>query len=145
MARPSIEQRFWSKVDKSGECWLWTACLSSNGYGQFKPVSHRRQKAHRFVWELTHGQIPNGLCVCHHCDHPSCVNPAHLFLGTHGENMADRDHKGRQSRSPKKLTDADVLAIRSDIRNQRRIATDYGIDQTSVSHIKRRITWGWLP
>lgn len=84
---------FWKWVDKSGECWLWTG-TTSEGYGR---VRHGPKKllAHRVAYELTKGPIPKGMEVCHSCDNPTCVNPAHLWLGTHRDNMRDAHQKGR--------------------------------------------------
>ncbi len=152
-ARQSIEERFWSKVDKSagpGGCWLWKAATKS-GYGAFCSGA-RMEKAHRFVWRLTKGPIPvgvgaHGTCVCHRCDTPLCVNPAHLFLGTNAENVADRNRKGRtvNPRGSKhgraKLTEADAVAILFDSRYQREIAADYGVHQRQISRIKRGQLW----
>lgn len=87
-------QQFWSKVDKSGECWIWLGSKTQGGYGLFR-FSGKRAYAHRFTYELTHGSIPDGLHICHTCDNPSCCNPAHLWAGTPVDNMADRDRKGR--------------------------------------------------
>src|SRR4051812_24942090 len=73
---------FWARVDRSGDCWPWTAGTDHAGYGQVRaPTGETR--AHRIAWELTHGPIPAGMFACHRCDKPICCNPAHLFLGTH--------------------------------------------------------------
>lgn len=94
-----IESRFWSKVDTSAGlfgCWLWTGA-TARGYGTFGSGGQfgRNVLAHRFAWQRKNGPIPAGMVICHSCDNPPCVNPAHLWIGTHADNVADKIAKGR--------------------------------------------------
>lgn len=94
--------RLLDKIEIAGECWLWQASTNSDGYGQFQ-LYGRPWRAHRASWTLHIGPIPEGLHVLHSCDTPLCINPSHLRLGTHQENMQDRvlrktgtnQHKGK--------------------------------------------------
>lgn len=96
----SLEDRFWSKVDTSGDCWVWTDNRFRRGYGKIS-IGNKQRRAHRVAWELTNGPIPDGLLVCHSCDNPPCVRPDHLFLGTTEHNVQDRVEKGRTAMAEK--------------------------------------------
>lgn len=115
--------RFWSRVQKTDGCWDWTAALSHYGYGEFY-LGETSYRAHRVSWILLCGEIPPGLCVCHHCDNRKCVRPDHLFLGTHNDNMQDMKQKDRRKQTACKkgheLTD-DNVAYRSNSRGKYRL------------------------
>ena len=87
--------RFWSYVEKTDDCWLWTGYKTNNGYGRFW-FSGKPTLVHRFSYELHYGEIPADKVICHSCDVRNCIRPEHLFCGTHQDNVNDRDKKGRQ-------------------------------------------------
>jgi hypothetical protein len=97
---PKDVERFWSKVIKTEDpnaCWIWTGSHDKYGYGYFSSKG-KSIKAHRIAYILTHGSIPDGMCICHTCDVRNCVRIDHLFAATSKENTADRDQKGRTAR-----------------------------------------------
>lgn len=142
----TTEQRFWLNVDPKDPdaCWEYQGCRHDHGYGL---ISTRY--AHRFSYELHFGPFPQTLHVRHKCDNPPCVNPAHLELGTHADNMRDMANRGRASggaqiREERKLTPEKVRAMRADSaagvgpsEMQRR----YGVTRTTIKHVITRQTW----
>jgi hypothetical protein len=150
-------QRFQAKykIDPVSKCWNWTASKQSDGYGRFRDGGKMR-KAHRVSFELHCGPIPqgeghHGTCVLHKCDNRVCVNPEHLFLGTHDDNMADKVAKGRQVRhrgtghGRAKLSETDVLAIReAEGMTKRKIAAQFGVSETVIGHVLSRKLWAHI-
>lgn len=137
-------------------CMIWTkTLLKSGGYGVIG-YEGKHWRAHRLVWTLTNGPIPDGMYVCHRCDTPSCVNPHHMFLGTPRDNTHDMFSKNR-NRNPgaktplqgsksrlSKLTEADVLEIRrlaSIGVLHRLIADQFGVNRTNIVAITKRKSW----
>lgn len=94
----TVAERFWECVDKSGDCWLWTAALKGDGYGSLLHNGSIKT-AHRVAYELTHGPIPDGLDLDHMCHNKRCVRPEHLRPVTHGQNMQNRKGANRNSKS----------------------------------------------
>ncbi len=154
----SPEVRFWMAVTKDGpilrgmktRCWVWTKHRCVLGYGKFKDKGCVPWLAHRFSWRLVHGSLPDNLCICHHCDNPSCVNPDHLFLGTPKDNVKDMtvkgrrvDHRGEQhGRSV--FIETDIVDIRKKSlqgMSYKKIAKLYGVSASAISHVVKRRVW----
>ncbi len=157
MGRPkqNTPARFWSKVNVQSpdDCWEWQAGMLKVGYGKFSMRTNGVRStvsAHRFAYELHYGVLPGDHHVCHTCDNRKCVNPAHLFLGTHKDNMADMASKDRAARGPHqhlaKLTEDDVRVIRNMacFESNTHVAKQFGICVSSVGNILSGKTWGWL-
>lgn len=163
-ARRPLPERFWAKVDKAGpvhpvlgtRCWLWTGARARYGHIGEGGRGGRLLVSSRVAWELQRGSIPNGMNVLHRCDVPTCVRIDHLFLGTHADNAADRDGKGRgvvpksgpgETNPAHKLTAQEVLSIRDLVaRGHTRsdVAARFGVDPSNVSRIVTRASWSHL-
>jgi hypothetical protein len=144
---------FWSWVEKTDGCWIWTGFRDHNNRGSFVPGSQRqgvpKWQTHRFAWFITFGVIPIGLSVLHKCDNPPCCRPDHLFIGTQKDNMQDALKKGRTLRGDNcpwaKLTAEQVILMRRRYRSEyisyTDLAKDFGIHPTTVGEIMRRKKW----
>ena len=141
--QPTLIERFWKYVEKSHGCWHWKGGKDWDRYGIFSSSI----KAHRFSYKLHNGEIPKGLSVLHSCDNPSCVNPEHLFLGTHRDNMKDRYNKNRQAKGESngnsKLTEKDVLEIKrlKGVMTLKEIGKIYSVDLSVIGNIFNNKIW----
>lgn len=138
----SFEQRFWSRVVKTDSCWMWTGCVSEDGYGQIK-FRQKSMAAHRFVWYLEHGKMPEKFLL-HSCDNRACVNLAHLREGTPQENSADMVRRNRQAKGLQhgmaKLSDGDADLIRELLDGGASgvsLAEIFGVSASTICEIKR--------
>lgn len=163
MVDDALRARFWQKVDRSSECWTWTAVKNHWGYGRIM-VQGKARAAHRVSYLISNGPVPAGMCVLHTCDNPPCVNPSHLFLGTLKDNMLDMVRKGRgpsrlfthgpsgprtntakgESHGHSFLREADVRemrALRATGLSYAAIARRFGIHSTTARDICVRQRW----
>lgn len=145
--------RFWAKVKILGpeDCWEWKASLNGCGYGHVG-INGKMFISHRVAWELTYGPIPKGLCICHKCDNPPCINPNHLFIGTQQDNVTDMESKGRAVRSngekngKAKLTKDQVIEIRrlyaiESHMSLSAIGRAFGVTPSAIYNIVNRKFW----
>lgn len=169
MPRKNTPEDFWQRVDKSGDCWLWTGAISNGTYGKTN-FAGKQYGAHQLAWILTNGEIPQGLFVCHKCDNPRCVNPDHLWLDTPKNNTHDMIRKARKSnvrpapqrgdnhwsrKHPEwvrrgvkhhkaKLTEEQVKLVRSKVaqgQTMLSVARDFNVHVSLVSLIVKRKIW----
>jgi hypothetical protein len=147
--------RFWSKVDiiSGDECWGWTDSIRNRRYGRLG-INDKQVNANRVSWVIHFGAIPEGMHVLHHCDNPSCVNPEHLFLGTHQDNMADMKRKGRaishfgENNGKSTLSTTEVIEIRKIYDSHKNkygltklMSEVFEIPYGTIQKILRRYTW----
>ena len=134
------KQRFWSMVDKTGNCWLWKGYKFSTGYGGFM-LNGKMRRVHRIAYGLTHFGFDTKLDILHSYDNPACVNPFHLWQGTAKDNLIDMARKQRGGKQ--KLSVQDVKDIRSLPKgfNQSEVAKKYNLDRSTIGHIINRDIW----
>lgn len=150
-----VARRFWEKVipEPMSGCWLWLGATVNGGYGVLSlGKRHLLGRAHRLSLEIAGIEIPPGLLVLHRCDTPPCVNPAHLFVGTDADNVADKIRKGRarwgvlhgEDKPQAKLTSAEVVAIREQRQKgatYAEILAAFGISKSQLINILSRRQW----
>ena len=165
----TFAERFWAKVNRTETCWLWTGSRFGNGYGclhaPLKDGRRRKLLAHRVAYELTYGEIPEGINVCHSCDanyppgditYRHCVRPDHLLLGTHADNVHDCMAKGRMGDHMRGeanylavLTEVQVMQIRADYAaggvSQADLGRRFGVTQSAILKVVKGIRWSHLP
>ena len=158
----TMEERFWDKVNKQTkmDCWEWIGAINSGGYGSFD-TGEEITNAHRVAWEMVYGEIPkhdsyHGMCICHICDNKLCVNPKHLFIGTHEDNMKDMSKKGRCKQREQrgenshfsKLCNEEVLKIRQLYSEgnytMTAIAEIYNVSRPTIGEIVNCKSWNNL-
>lgn len=143
----TLAERFWAKVNKTPDCWLWGGATDRDGYGK---IGERGESigAHRVSYELANGPIPAGMCVLHSCDNPPCVNPGHLSIGTQADNMTDRDAKGRGPKgelNPNSVLDwprvRDIRSRHAAGETCAAIARSMGVGKSNISMIVLNLRW----
>ncbi len=136
----------------ANKCWEWKRSHSYAGYGKAW-WDGKKHYAHRLVYKHYFGEFEDNLLVCHKCDNPSCVNPQHLFLGTHLDNNRDRQSKGRQANTQgesnpfAKLREIEVIDILTRLKRRekgRHIAGIYNVSEYTISKIKHGVNWAHL-
>ena len=150
-----LPERFTDRIHEMPYCGchLWDGYTKPTGYGRVQ-WKGRMWLLHRLAWTLTHGPVPDNVCVCHRCDVRSCVNPDHLFLGTHAENMADMKSKGRakgtrgEDNKMSKLTSAQVLDVRRRYAGggvtYSQLGRELGVHKTLIGYVVRKEIWRHL-
>ncbi len=151
MSRDTTKLRLLSGFEKNNnDCWVWLGAKQPTGYGLLWVSNTKKyEKTHRLSYKFFHGKIPDGICVCHKCDNPSCINPEHLFLGTHADNASDKISKGRQKIGSQHgraiLKENQILKIRETYKGEygqlSELAKKYHVTPQSISAIVNRKNW----
>ncbi|MBY6385470.1 helix-turn-helix domain-containing protein [Rhodococcus qingshengii] len=151
----SDTRRFWAKVDKSGDCWEWTAARMKTGYGRFGIGSTNVWQAHRFSALLAWGQLSPGALVLHRCDNPACVRPEHLYEGNNFDNNADMVTRNRfnlpllrgTKNNQAKLTEDQIREMRKRFNggtSRTQLGREFGVSRQTASGIIAGKGWGWV-
>lgn len=141
---PKLIARFETFFLKTEGCWLWQGALTPSGYGVFQIHRTLTARANRVAYVIAHGEITEGMCVCHTCDNRSCVRPDHLWLGTVAENNRDKANKGRVRTGWDKLNPQSVREIRQKAASgvsRKELALTYNVSETQIGYVIRRIVW----
>ena len=132
------------------KCIEWNKGKTKDGYGQIY-INGKIMYAHRWAWEQINGPIPKGMCICHKCDNPSCINLRHLFIGSRADNNADTARKGRSCRGEKngsaKLKPEDIIQIRKMLAKGTTLVSlgqKFGVHRQTISDIKYGKHWAWM-
>lgn len=144
-------ERFFSFFDKTVGCWIWKGGLPDDGYPRIA-INNKSVLGHVLSYVLHKGVIPEGLHVCHECDNPSCVNPDHLWLGTHSQNMEDRGNKGRWKHNGRfgtninsaKITANDAIEIRKCVElgaSQTEMSKRFKLSKSAINSLIKGKTW----
>ena len=147
---PLLKQAFDQRTERGSACWIWKGAVDKNGYGLFR-VQGKTTRVARFLWQVNNDRrLTSDEHVLHSCDNPCCVNPEHLHLGSHAQNMADMAAKGRANRpigaanGRARLTPEQVLSIRAEAAagvTQGVLSTRYGVSRGAIYHVLAGRTW----
>jgi hypothetical protein len=150
-------EQFWTKVDKNGPdgCWLWIGAKHKRGYGACGAKAYGDCRAHRVAWRYLRGEIPDDKELCHRCDNKLCVNPDHIFLGTHHENMLDAKAKKRHTfgvKNPRAMLDDEKALRILELKEQgyrrrgvaKSLADEHGVGVGAIHAIWRGASWKHL-